>query len=99
MSGTVLVTSRSFGSGELDLVATLERAGCEVVFGDPHHDAGALTPALARADAWIAGTAPVTAELLDHAPELRVVARYGVGFDAVELRHDRRSSYGSRCSW
>ncbi|WP_158867375.1 NAD(P)-dependent oxidoreductase [Leifsonia sp. AG29] len=85
MSGTIVVTSRSFGSGSVDFVSTLETAGYEVVFGDPHHDPQSLTPLLARADAWIAGTSPVTADLLARAPQLAIVARYGVGFDAVDL--------------
>jgi lactate dehydrogenase-like 2-hydroxyacid dehydrogenase len=40
---------------------------------------------------WIAGTGPVTAEHLDAAPLLRVIARYGVGVEAVDLQaaHDR----------
>ncbi len=86
MSATVLVTSRSFGSGSVDVAARLREAGCEVVFGDPHHDPEELGPVLGEAAAWIAGTAPVTAELLSLAPALKVVARYGVGFDAVDLR-------------
>ena len=81
----VLVTSRSFSSGDLDLRRELAEAGCTVVEGPPDHDPAALAPLLARADAWIAGTAPVTAALLDAAPRLRLVARYGVGVDAVDL--------------
>lgn len=91
MTSTVLVTSRSFGSGSVDLVSALEAASCEVVFGDPHHNPDSLGPLLARADAWIAGTSPVTAGLLAQAPRLAVVARYGVGFDSVDLAAAEKS--------
>jgi D-3-phosphoglycerate dehydrogenase len=85
VSGTVVVTSRSFSSGGVDLVARLADAGLTVVRGSTTHDLDALRPVLADAVAWIAGTAPVTAAHLTAAPALRVVARYGTGVDAVDL--------------
>ncbi len=86
MSGpTVLVTSRSFSSGDLDLVAELTAAGCTIVTGPSDHDLETLRPLLAPVTAWVAGTGPVTAAHLDAAPELQLVARYGVGVDAVDL--------------
>jgi len=81
----VLVTSRSFSSGDLDLAGELAEAGCRVVTGPSDHDLDALAPLLAGATAWIAGTGPVTAAHLDAAPQLQIVARYGVGVDAVDL--------------
>ncbi len=81
----VLATSRSFSSGDLDLAGELAAGGCRVVTGPADHDLRALRPLLAEAVAWIAGTGPVTAEHLDAAPQLRLVARYGVGVDAVDL--------------
>ncbi|GAA3564949.1 hydroxyacid dehydrogenase [Microlunatus spumicola] len=81
----VLATSRSFSSGDADLRGELEAAGCDVRPGAPDHDPDALAPLLAEAVCWIAGTAPVTAAHLDAAPRLRLVARYGVGVDAVDL--------------
>ena len=81
----VLVTSRSFSSGDLDLAGELHAAGCELVTGPSDHDLDALRPLLASATYWIAGTGPVTAAHLDAAPHLRLVARYGVGVEAVDL--------------
>ena len=83
--GVVLATSRSFSSGSVDLVARLAGAGHSVRTGPADHDLDALRPLLADADAWIAGTGPVTAAHLDAAPRLRVVARYGVGYEAVDV--------------
>jgi D-3-phosphoglycerate dehydrogenase len=53
--------------------------------GPADHDLDALRPLLADADAWVAGTGPVTAAHLDAAPRLRVIARYGVGYEAVDV--------------
>jgi D-3-phosphoglycerate dehydrogenase len=82
---SVLVTSRSFSSGSRDLLAELAAAGLDVVRGPATHDPEALRGPLASAVAWIAGTGPVTAAHLAAAPRLRIVARYGVGVDAVDL--------------
>lgn len=84
-ASTVLVTTRSFSSGDLDATAALEDEGLEVVTGPQDHDLDALRPLLAEAVVWIAGTGPVTVDHLDAAPQLRLIARYGVGVDAVDL--------------
>jgi len=79
----VLVTARSFGIGTRDLAAELSADGIRVLRGPADHRS--LEPLLAQADAWIAGTGPVTDAHLAAAPRLRIVARYGVGVDAVDL--------------
>lgn len=81
----VLVTSRSFSSGDIDVTGMLHDAGLTVSGGDVAHDPGTLAAELAEARAWIAGTSPITAEHLDLAPNLEIIARYGVGYDAVDL--------------
>jgi D-3-phosphoglycerate dehydrogenase len=82
---TVLVTSRSFGSGQSDPALLLREGGLDVVRGDPAHDPRTLAPVLGGAVAWIAGVGPIGQEHLNLAPGLRVIARYGVGVDAVDL--------------
>lgn len=81
---TVLVTSRSFSQGDRDLLAQLAEAGHSVVRGKADHGIEELTEILPAVDAWIAGTGAVTDEHLRLAPALRVIARYGVGFEAVD---------------
>ncbi len=84
VTGRVVVTTRSFGSGDADPEGLLASAGLEVVRADPGHDPALLAGPLAGAVAWIAGVGPIGAAQLDLAPDLRVVARYGVGVDAVD---------------
>lgn len=83
--GVILATSRSFSDGDIDLVGRAEAAGHEIVRGPAHHELAALAPLLARAEGWIAGTGPVTDAHLAAAPRLRIVARYGVGTEAVDI--------------
>lgn len=85
MTGTVVVTSRSFGSGTVRCAERLTGAGLRVACCSPAHDLDELRPVLAGAAAWIAGTAPITEAHLAAAPVLRVIARYGVGVDGVDL--------------
>jgi D-3-phosphoglycerate dehydrogenase len=81
----VLVTSRSFSSGSRDLIGELTAAGADVIHGPVDHDLPTLSSVLSRAIAWIAGAGPITREHIAAAPNLRVIARYGVGVDAVDL--------------
>jgi D-3-phosphoglycerate dehydrogenase len=85
VTGTVVVTSRSFGSGALDLEGRITAAGYRVVRAGAGHDLDELAPLLGDAVGWIAGTGPVTERHLSLAPQLRVIARYGVGYDKVDV--------------
>lgn len=82
---TVLVSTRSFSTGRRDLVGELAAAGLRAVRVATDHSPDQLLPELRTATAWIAGTAPVTADHLAAAPGLRVLARYGVGVESVDL--------------
>lgn len=44
-----------------------------------------LLPLVADVVAIIAGVEPITARVLDAAPHLRIVARFGVGYDSVDV--------------
>lgn len=88
--GVILVTSRSFSDGDLDLVGRAAQAGHRILRGPAHHDIDELRSLLHGADAWIAGTGAITDEHLDAAPKLKIIARYGVGTEAVDLEAARR---------
>lgn len=85
MTGSILITSRSFGTGNEDTCHTLENAGFTIIRAESQHDPHELSAALPHVEAWIAGTGPITEDHLAHAPRLKVIARYGVGYDAVDL--------------
>jgi len=81
----VLVTSKSFFSLP-DAKDFLEANDCEVVRPDASkplaEEVAALLPTV---DAVIAGLEPYTEELIASAPNLKVISRYGVGYDKVDL--------------
>jgi D-3-phosphoglycerate dehydrogenase len=86
----ILVTSRSFSDGDLDLVGRAAIAGHRILRGPAHHDLEELRVLLHGADAWIAGTGPITEAHLDAGPRLKIIARYGVGTESVDLEAARR---------
>src|SRR5690349_1403317 len=66
----------------------LEKNGFEAVHRPPtvnRFDTDALISLIADCDACIAGSEAYTARVIESAPNLRVVARTGVGYDAVDL--------------
>lgn len=81
----ILVTTRSFSSGRIDFISDLKSRGFEVVIADFSHDLQKLTPLLGNVVAWIAGVAPITEQHLRLAKDLKIIARYGVGYEAVDL--------------
>lgn len=87
-AANVLVTIRFFDE---TAVARLQARGHRVIRADIPYDAldTAITPGIERAletaQAWILGTAPVTRSLLERYPNLRVIARRGVGYDSIDV--------------
>jgi D-3-phosphoglycerate dehydrogenase len=82
---SVVVTARSFGSGDADPAGLLQKVGLRVANADPAHDQAVLEETLSAAVAWIAGTSPIDDRHLAAAPKLKIVARYGTGYDSVDL--------------
>lgn len=81
----VLISTRSFSTGDLDLNKILIDSGCEIRKISTTHDLVEISTDLKEAVAWIAGVAPITSEMLDLAPNLKIISRYGVGVDSVDL--------------
>jgi D-3-phosphoglycerate dehydrogenase / 2-oxoglutarate reductase len=84
----VLVTPREVEAFAPRYRDVIEAAGLELVF-PPKAEANILTSEelrtlLVGVDATIAGSEPYTAELFAEHPQLKVVARVGVGFDSVD---------------
>jgi D-3-phosphoglycerate dehydrogenase len=84
---TVLVTMRGVELGEDGPFAALHRAGHDVrhVPRDRRTPLDEAVAALTGCAAVIAGGEPYTAALFDAAPHLGHVARFGAGYDAVDV--------------
>jgi D-3-phosphoglycerate dehydrogenase / 2-oxoglutarate reductase len=87
LESRVLVTPTSFGRSDPSIRLELERQVGEVVYNDTGKPlrAAELGALIAGFDGYIAGLDEVTAEVLAAAGQLKVIARYGVGVDQVDL--------------
>ncbi|MDQ6926062.1 MAG: phosphoglycerate dehydrogenase [Candidatus Eremiobacteraeota bacterium] len=91
----VVATARGF-DGTPEAAALLRNAGCELIT-TPYSGArfdyelggDELVALLVDADAYIAGSARVTRDVLERAPRLRVVSRRGVGFERIDVQAAR----------
>ena len=81
----VVVTPRSFGEYDATLRRELEDAVAEVRYRPGPLASETLADVVADADGLLAGLDEVDARVFERAPRLRVVARYGVGADRVDL--------------
>ena len=84
----ILATPRSFGKDNPAPIRLLEENGCEVVRlpianGDLHQQ---LVEHIPTADGIIAGLEPYDRDLIALGKRLKVISRYGVGYDKVDLK-------------
>lgn len=82
---TVVVTPRSFGIDDPSLRQELESQVGKVVYVPGPLNAAELSEVVRDAHGLIAGLDEVNADVLAVAKRLKVVARYGVGTDRVDL--------------
>ncbi len=87
----VVITARSFGRYSRLAYAILEQAGCTVAHraGTRPKRAEELIPLLGDADALIVGCDEVSAAVLAAAPRLKIVAKFGVGYDNIDVQAAR----------
>ncbi len=88
----LLVTPTSFAKNDPTLKTELEKQVGEVIYsqtGKPltSEEVGRLLPGV---DGYIAGLDCIDSNALKHADNLKVIARYGVGLDAVDLETARK---------
>lgn len=83
----ILVTARSFGTADDRALKLLKENGCEVLKLEAANGPilEQLKQELPDADAVIAGLEPYDRELLANAGKLKIISRYGVGYDKVDL--------------
>jgi len=83
----VLVTPRSFGKTDPHAFELLEKASFEVVRNDTDGilSEAQLADLISDCDGVVLGVDPLTAEVIEKAPKLKAVAKYGVGVDNIDL--------------
>lgn len=83
----VLVTPTSYGMNDPTLRTNLESLVGEVVYNPTNHPliAKDLAAMITGIDGMIAGLDEIDREVIEAADRLRVIARYGVGLDRVDL--------------
>ena len=86
-TGCVLVTATTFGLQDPALKSELERAVGEVRYTPEKRPLTAteLAGRVQGVDAWIAGLDEIDASVIAAADRLKLIARYGVGVDRVDL--------------
>ncbi len=70
----------------------LEGAGCEVVIGQAMErlSEGELLPLIGDVDGMICGDDLITTRVLDAAPRLRVISKWGTGIDSIDVEDAKR---------
>lgn len=83
----VLVTPRSFGKENPDLFLRLERAGLKVRRNDTGAvlDEEQMIRLIGPCSGIIVGIDPLGKKVLDAAPRLKAISKYGVGLDNIDL--------------
>jgi D-3-phosphoglycerate dehydrogenase len=84
----VIVTARSFGKADDKAKKLLEENGCSVkkLVASDGPIPEQLESEIADTDAIIAGLEDYSAELISKANQLKVISRYGVGYEKVDLQ-------------
>lgn len=85
----VLVTSKSFGSCSKEAISLLEGAGFEITYNPKGRilSEEELIELLPGKDAVILGTDVLSKRVIDAADSLRIVSRYGVGLDKIDVAY------------
>jgi D-3-phosphoglycerate dehydrogenase len=89
----VLIASRSLRRIPGEYRNILEEADCDVIDapGDQRLEGSALEQLVPHMDAVIVGTDHVTAHVIRAANRLKVISKYGVGLDAIDLEAASRA--------
>ena len=83
----IVISSRSFGKINPKPIDMLKNAGFEVVLNPINKklNENELIELIDDAIGLIAGTEPITENVLNHAKALKIISRYGVGMDNIDL--------------
>lgn len=86
----IVVTGRNFATKDKTALQMLQNAGHEVIVAKTAMGTGTnakeVYSAVGDADIAIAGLEPYDEEVLAHCPNLKLISRRGIGYDAVDLQ-------------
>jgi D-3-phosphoglycerate dehydrogenase len=88
----ILISSASFGKINSGPITMLENAGFEPMLNKSGKklEFDEFAELIKDATGLIAGTEKITRKLLEKAPKLKVISRYGVGLDNIDLEAARK---------
>jgi D-3-phosphoglycerate dehydrogenase len=84
----ILVTSKAFGLYSKEDFAPFVAKGYEIIenpYAGRQPTIEELLPLIAEADAVVIGNDPITGAVLDTAKKLKVISKFGVGVDNIDL--------------
>ena len=82
----LVATEKPFAKAAVDGIrAIVEKAGHELALLEKYTDVEQFYAAVADADALIVRSDKVTADVVKHAPKLKIVVRAGAGYDNLDL--------------
>lgn len=83
----ILITPRSLSDLGHPSLERLRKAGYQVIGSTPGETPGEkeLITLLDGTVGWVAGVEPISARVLDHAADLKVISRNGTGIDNIDL--------------
>lgn len=86
MAKILIATEKPFAEGAVDLIKNVaSKVNYEVAVLEKYTEKQALLDAIKDANALIIRSDKVTKEVIDAAPELKIVVRAGAGYDNVDL--------------
>jgi D-3-phosphoglycerate dehydrogenase / 2-oxoglutarate reductase len=86
MKKILVATEKPFAKSAVEGIAgVLKEAGYELIMLENYKSAGDLITAAAGADAMIVRSDLVTKDVIDSAPQLKIVVRAGAGYDNIDL--------------
>lgn len=90
----VIVTARSFGKTDDQAKNILEQNGCEIVKIEAVNGSveEQIKKEIVDSDAVIAGLDDYTEEIIKSGKKLKVISRYGVGYDKVDLETAKKNN-------
>ncbi len=86
MAKVLIATEKPFSKSAVESITSILTAkGHEVVKLEKYSDPAALLEAVADVEALIIRSDKITADVMAHAPKLKIVVRAGAGYDNVDL--------------